>query len=59
VDRRIALGMLMVGIAAVVMGVGLLSIPGAFVVGGLALIALAVSEAWPEPTGRPRTRGKG
>jgi len=56
-DRRIALGMLAVGIIAVVLGVGLVSIAASLIVLGLGLIALAVSEALPEPTGR--TRGKG
>jgi hypothetical protein len=48
---------LVVGLALIVTGVGLLvNTAAALVVGGVALVAIAVSEAWPE--GVRRTRPK-
>jgi len=39
------MGMLIGGLTALVAGVALLSLPAAFIVGGAALVALALSEA--------------
>ena len=58
--KHLALAMLIAGIIGVVMGVGLLSVAGALIVGGVILMALAVSEALgtelPGRSGRPKGR---
>jgi len=51
--------MLIGGLALAVAGVAMFTLAGGLIVAGLALTALAISEAWPEPTGKPRTRGRG
>lgn len=50
--------MLIGGLATLVAGVALLSVPAALIVGGGALVALALSEAldWPGPMGNRRPR---